>query len=200
MDVNTAWVAGKLGNALQFDGVDDYVDCGNDASLNITNIGTVELWVRPGSHDYTTFYIILNKGDFGASKYGYRIYHQDNYAEETYKFEISDDSGCQFKTVTITKNTWHHLAMVWNGSVFVGYVDGEEQFNVTQTLNVLNNALPLTISSNNYPFNGLIDEVAIYNRALSQTEIQELYNAGLGKEIYLPDSSIVGAWHFDESL
>jgi len=39
----------QLGNALSFDGVDDYVDCGNDASLNVTNAITIEAWIRPDS-------------------------------------------------------------------------------------------------------------------------------------------------------
>lgn len=57
----TAGVPGKFGNALSFDGVNDYVDCGNDASLDITTAITIEAWVYPKSAGLNNYGRITDK-------------------------------------------------------------------------------------------------------------------------------------------
>jgi len=55
------WTSGKYGSALKFDGKDDYVNCGNGASLNITGAITIEAWVNPLSSSHTGYQIVSKK-------------------------------------------------------------------------------------------------------------------------------------------
>ena len=173
-----AWTQGKNGSALTFNGSNANVSIPNSASLGLTNTGTIEAWVYPNSQNYATFYTILNKGDWGAGHNGYRIYHQQNEAESDYRFEISNASGPQVIHVNIIPNMWHYIAMVWNGTQLIGYVDGAQTTSATQNLNVTNDTSALTIGMGSNSLNGNIDDVKIYNYARTQAQVAYDYSRG----------------------
>ena len=170
------WTDGKFGKALSFDGVDDYVDCGNDESLDITNEITCEVWVYP--IEYTGNPATVFSKHTAAPYSGYAIDFRENQIEWLI---LKDSTVCYVRTPwTAPTNRWYHIVGTFNGSIMKLYVNGE-------FIGEGNGALgstagyPLHIGECGYHgasenIKAIIDEVRIYNRALSEEEIQDLYN------------------------
>jgi len=180
-------MAGKFGSALSFDGVDDYVDCGNNASLDITTAITIEAWVYPRSAGQNNYGRITDKhpapcllvgpngqlrwfGDIGGASVDKAVC-----------------TGCIFW------NSWHHLALTYDMNettpTIRGYVDGELKGIITGYSGSLSiSSAYLAIGNSleegtayylNRAFDGLIDEVRIWNTALSPSTIEDHYAAGI---------------------
>ncbi|MEA2003991.1 MAG: LamG-like jellyroll fold domain-containing protein, partial [archaeon] len=174
------WVAGVHGKALEFDGTDDYVNCGNDPSLNITDEITIEGFYKFHSmgcsryqrfaHD-DSFYILPREGRYVL----WAIYLEGG------------GGGYIGQTFALTPETWYHLALVYDSTTHwaYGYVNGAQVFSYEFTgesdyhLRTGSNILLLGGSETGCAFNGTIDEVRIYNRSLSQQEIIDDYQSGL---------------------
>ena len=171
-------VSGKIGQALSFDGIDDHVTI----SRVIRDSFTISLWVKTTqTGGYVNWY--NGRGlvdaecpgsvyDFGTSLVG------DKFGFGVYLPTITS-------TTVINNNQWHHC--VATRSAITGemkvYVDGGPAENsITTTTTSLTTPTRITIgmiqTNNNY-FNGLIDDVTIWDRVLSQEEIQDIYDQGL---------------------
>lgn len=171
--------------ALSFNGVSDYVSIASNPLLDITDSVTLEAWVKPGS--IGGLQTILVKGDDYGTNYGLRL------NESELEFFYVDSGGVEhvYRTSSagISSGNWYHLALSFsfgngnsisvrinNSSVSGSWVVGDGSGSVQV------NSQSLTIgSANNYseknPFNGIIDEVAIYNSILSDSEVAERYSA-----------------------
>ncbi len=169
--------AGVVGQALSFDGIDDYVDAGNDASLNITGAITVEAWIY--WKEYTANSVILSK--FSQT---YILGYQPSDDGKLY-WHIYTDAWV-ILSVSVPKNEWHHLVGTYDKNLGSNqmkiYLDGELIDDATQTgsidTQVGNLGIGIYYIGKPSPlyFNGSIDEVRIYNRALSADEIKEHYS------------------------
>jgi len=166
------WTTGKFGNALQFDGIDDYVSVPSSASLNLQKF-TISAWVF--THNSISLAEVVRKQS-GASTNYYLL-------TENNKFEVAYTSSTNWNltqgTTTPTADIWYHVIGVFDGSSQIIYVNGVQE-NISSA-----NTMPDTNSGNvviggtplgNRPWNGTIDEVKIYNRALNATEVQDDYN------------------------
>jgi hypothetical protein len=168
------WVEGKIGKALQFDGVDDYVKCGNPVSLNnITNEITFIAWVKPFKADGC----IVRKWDWSD----YSGYHLDIYTG-VYDSTFNLKMGYGGKTLLILGmplrlNEFSHIAFTASDSEVVFYLNGHVVSKTIPRKPIdLRNPKDVVIGggsgwSGKY-FNGVIDEVKIYGRALSSEEIK----------------------------
>ncbi len=173
------WTTGKIGNALSFDGVDDYVDCGNGKSLSGMSALTIETWVKPNEFPPSLNKRILEKG--------YTYYLVDTTAKKA-QLLLYTTGGYDYVTADsplLDTAKWYHIVGVYDGTNIMIYIDGIKVATKTHIyggLPVATNSSPLILGSvngiSNY-FNGLIDEVRIYNRALSADEILQHYQAGL---------------------
>ena len=179
----TNWTVGKYGSALDFDGINDYVQ----ANFTLpTNSLTIVLWVKPRdirgfgyprfAHPIglggNTVTIYLHQGDYEADPGGPFAY-KFNYSGQ----KAEDDIGIHIS------NQWQHLAVTFDGSNTKGYFNG-----VLNQTTIGESSSPIVYSDNNVTignlnmisktnfFNGTIDEVKIYNRVLNSTEIQDDYN------------------------
>ena len=179
---------GKFGNALSFDGVNDYVTIANSSSLNIagTNL-TISFWVNiqnlGGKDD-----VIISKPWFSSSMsapyYQYGVEFDANGAK-TLDFYFGDTSGTEHGPFSMTPSlgSWTYVTFTYDGVAVKGYLDGVQKFSTrtTQDIQARGNALRLGIdAASGQPFAGKLDEVRIYNRALSQTEIQSDMNTPIG--------------------
>ena len=170
-----AWASGKFGNGIQFDGVDDYVDAGNKAALNPrTGNFTIEAWVKGTGIER----MIVRKG-FSGGDYMFMFM-----TSGVLRFNMYDGTNDRntYSTTAINDNAWHHLVGTRTGNTLQVYVDGNaEGTPSTAVLNDVNPNAAFIIgkagTQNQWYFNGIIDEVRIYNRSLSPAEIQEHYNA-----------------------
>jgi len=166
-----ARVAGKVASALTFDGVDDFVACRNHPSLICPEALTILAWVNLASTGK-----IQSVADRyrGATNAGYRFSIIDDRTLEV-RLGNGTTTLIAVSTKTIEWNAWHHIACVYDsktGKVFV-CVDGEKE-DLTPFSGTLADAdRVLQVSSHWFGtyLNGVVDEVRIYNRALSQAEI-----------------------------
>jgi len=159
---------GRFGNALAFDGVDDYIDAGNDASLNIADAITVSLWINHISGQAIISHYSVNKG--------WSLYSN--------VFGIYTTNGGVDANVLLIDNQWEHLVGVYDGSFVKMYHNGGLYHSAPQTGKIIASGVALTIAAYSHNVGGVkmagsIDEVRIYNRALSAAEINASYNAGL---------------------
>jgi len=186
--------------ARYFDGVDDYIRR-NGVNVSLSSQLTICMWVKttattlgrlidwnrdPGNFYYEWVFQMNADGtirfwDYHTSDYGFR-----------------DDTTNQ-STVSINDGQWHHIAFVKNGTSGAYYIDCQLRGTPTASANISYGTRGFTIGidyrdminlGNGRPFGGYISEVRIYNRALSQSEIQsEMYRRIPAKQnlvIYLP--------------
>jgi hypothetical protein len=153
--------AGRFGSALNLDGIEDFISVPSSNSLNITgNAITLSVWVRTDGD-----------GDIIAT-YSYMIRITGGNVEG----RISNASGWQ--TVNggpVSKGLWHHLTMRYNGTHESVFVDGKTTGNSKVTGNLISMGSKLKLGYYWNFFNGTIDEVTIFNRALDNAEISMLY-------------------------
>ena len=167
---------GKVGQAIILDGVDDYIDCGADPSLNITGAVTVSAWIRLSAVGIDQK-IAGNQDNLTG---GYKL---GVFTNDLVEFEIrtSANAGTLNRGVTggttLAAGTWYHVAGVYSeGNCIRTYVNGllDRELATTQILGSSTGTLkmgcePFTTTA--ALFNGRIDEVRIYNRALSGVEV-----------------------------
>ncbi|GAH60739.1 unnamed protein product, partial [marine sediment metagenome] len=165
---------GQIDGALLFDGINDYVRCEDNDSLDITGNLTISAWVqRPsaGSSDE----VIVSK--YNGGDYSYRLLFLDtNYV----RWWLSQDgtpgnSAYVDSTLTITDTGWHFIVATFESGTLKIYIDGVDKTgSSTGSITSINTTTePLFIgqeNSNNY-FEGKIDDVMIFDRALTAEEI-----------------------------
>ena len=160
-----------------FDGVDDYVDAGNGASLNITGAITLEAWVMIKGTGTGSFPMIVGK-DLLSSIYPYALRADAN----GFFVFASYNTAVLFSVSTAipANNIWYHVVGTFDKTLDSAnakiYLNGVQKDSRTYTLPLPTNAGTVKIGRYyiNY-FNGSIDKVRIYNRALSAGEILALY-------------------------
>ncbi|MDT7858772.1 MAG: LamG domain-containing protein [Candidatus Aenigmarchaeota archaeon] len=191
------WVDGKIGKALSFDGSDDYVTIGNVGSGvtsgSSNDIGsllgngpfTVTLWYKPisnpGSSDWD--FLLDQRADINWGD-GFYILN-DGRLSNKILFGVADSTSSE-KTVNsntqLQVNNWYHIVALYDGSAIRIYVNGNFENSVSQTTrrsNTVGAVIGSRYSKDQKYVNGIIDEVHIYNRALSEDEIKQLYYNGL---------------------
>jgi N-acetylneuraminic acid mutarotase len=164
------WVSGKIGGALSFDGVNDHVRIGN--VLNNMSSSCFSLWFKPASV---------------PSGHGYMVFK-----EHTYALTLASNGGVHLNfgngsewgntnvyTTLLELNKWYNVTATRESGIMKVFID----------INLLaNNFYNTSFGSNSWPlvfggigtnsFNGLIDDIRIYDRALSAEEVLALYNLG----------------------
>ncbi|MDP3043638.1 MAG: LamG domain-containing protein, partial [bacterium] len=180
--------------ALDFDGSDDYVNCGNDASLKITGNQTYEFWIKP--INFSARRNPINKAYGGEGT----ITIETNGAL-SYYWGISGVDGGTYQghgsTITIAANTWTHVAHVRDvaNKTMVWYFNGVANNPIAPAYNAaVASANNLSIGKGYAgPIYGQMDEVRIYARVLTAAEVLE-HSQG----IYKNETELRGIWHFNE--
>jgi len=176
--------AGKYGNALSFNGTNSFVDLGNPSALQLTESMTVEAWVKAAAEPSDDGQIVAKANESG----GWQLKTSPDTGGRTFGAKISGSSSAQKYSNTVPAlNTWYHVASVYNAStrsldVYVnGVLDSGTLRGTVPTTQILQNVnVNIGRRTGGYYFNGIIDEVRIYNRALSATEIQNDRNTPIG--------------------
>jgi alpha-mannosidase len=176
-----AWTAsGKFGNAITFDGVDDYVVVSNGAGLDLGNTGTIEAWVKVNA---------VNRWNSVIAKGGSNNNWAHNYALEISNANrfvcILGNGTAELSAVSTTSaaaGQFYHVACVWNGTALQIYVNGSAQASASQRFVPAAVSAPLYIGQfggNADRLSGVIDEVRIYSRALTPAEIANDMNTAI---------------------
>lgn len=171
--VNGATFAkGVVGQAFSFDGIDDYIDAGADTSFNITNAITLVAFIKLGStgrdQKVTSYFLPYEMGicndkiEFLPGSAGFvSVVHRNA------------PGGTVLK-----RDRWYHVATTWDGSTITSYVNGhiDRTASYSNTLDTGTNNLNIGRAANGgFHLDGLIDEVAIWNRALTASQIEKLF-------------------------
>ncbi|MEK7281227.1 MAG: LamG-like jellyroll fold domain-containing protein, partial [Chloroflexota bacterium] len=158
---NPIWmpIGGKIGGALSFNGVNQYVTSSLSSLGTLTN-GTLAFWVnraRAGTYE------ILAEGPFSSPSF-----------EGTNPLEFYVNNDCA-TNITVNADGWHHLAGTWDGTNAKTYLDGVLQNTTPCTSAPILGTFTLGGRSGSYSFQGSLDDVRLYNRALSASEGSALY-------------------------
>ncbi len=197
---------GKVGQALSFDGVNDFVAIPNQSIQNAYPI-TISAWIKAT----TSSGAVVNKY-VSSSLNGYQLYFYNGilcgwYFRNNSNY-VWDGADCGAGFSGLNDGKWHHVVFVVDSSGGVIYADGVKGVTRawTGTPGAPTQTQDLWIGRYNAGyFPGLIDDTRIYNRALTQAEITKLYNTG-GSKINAPQNSIpgstlqsglVGLWSFN---
>jgi hypothetical protein len=170
------WSAGVLGGALDFDGVDDYVDCGNDTIFSITDAFSLSVWInwRAATGDWQT---VVAKGDNA-----WRLARGGG-DTQTMDFGFTDGGPRGWLAVRsaneVPLGEWHHVTVTIDtidGAKI--YLDGVLEGTNPDTGGITVGDFPVFIGENSQAtgrfWDGLIDDVQIYDRVLSAEEISQL--------------------------
>jgi len=172
--VGDEWTTGIVGGALEFDGIDDYIDCGNDDSLNIRNEITMSAWVNLSSRPAKNHWFdIITKGDMT-----YNMYVQGaDTALTTLALHFDLDTGEKdledLTSIDIPPGQWTHVAVTFDGTDFKLYVNGVLDHTENAPGIIDDNAGEdlILVKGNGDYFEGSLDDVRIYNRAMVFEEV-----------------------------
>jgi len=181
----TTWTTGKINNALSFDGVNDYVNCGNGANLNPLNTISIAAWIYPNALTTEHHQTIVMREGVAYQNYIFWIPTREG-SGDNLEFIVGTGSSNSFHTAggVISAGKWQHVVVTMDGGRVLLYVDAVEKLNESETNSFWQGIAPLVIGDRirtgcSDPFNGIIDDVRIYDRALSAGEIWQLYQDGL---------------------
>lgn len=170
------WVAGRANNALSFDGVNDYIELNNSPSLNPPNAISIAAWVNTVTLSVSQFIVAKDNLPSGRLQYFLRLQG----SAVRMGIRTTADYFATSAANLITTNTWYHVAGTWDGQLIRLYVNGAQVATspaaVTGTMS--DNGVATRIGGRQdgqLPFRGRIDEVQIYDRALSLSEVQAIY-------------------------
>jgi hypothetical protein len=171
---------GKFGRALSFDGTNDLVTVADAPSLDLSTAMTLEAWVYPAS--ISGWRTVLMK-EWNAAYYLYAAVSAGSVSGVP--GTGVNISGWQeiYGSSSLPLNTWSHLAGTFDGATLRLYVNGQPVTSRALNGQVLTTANPLRVGGNTEwgeYFSGRIDEVRVYNRALSQAEIQSDMDTPVG--------------------
>ena len=173
---STFYTLGKIGQGLNFDGNNDYVSTGN-ITLG-TNSVTVSAWIYSSNFQHNG--MIVTKSPVNGD---WALFVENGAASEGspgIKLRGANSSGIYASFPT--NNKWHHVVGTIAGTTGTIYVDGVQVS--TGTVTAISNTTDIISigryaeSGGGYYFSGKIDDVRVYNRAISATEVQQLYNLG----------------------
>jgi hypothetical protein len=174
------WVDGKIGGALNFDGTDDYVSVEDSVSLKPAEEITVESWVMPDS-------ISANYGNYIVSKYavdwvGGYVQYITLQGRAAFSMKTTTGTNSVVSNIILSPGNWYYIVSTYDGAAIKIYINGKLEGQINHSGTFVHTANKLTIgirnfNPSNWPcyFDGTIDEVAIYNRALSPEDIQQRY-------------------------
>ena len=176
--VDATWTtAGMYGNALSFNGTSSYIDLRSPSALQLTGSMTIEAWVKAAANPADDGQIVSKSN--GA---GWQLKTSPDTGPHTFGILVSVSSATntqRYSTTVPALNTWYHVAGVYDDaaqmlSTYVNGVLENGTLRGTVPASQLNSTANVNIGrrTGGFYFNGVIDEVRIYNRALSQAEIQ----------------------------
>lgn len=179
--------SGKFGNACGFDGIDDYIVVNNN--LGFSSSYSASFWMKPGiTYDTSNSqnkYFLTSPGNSNANQgaISVSIYNNDPGKIRFGFYDGSSYPGVLTAQNSWSANTWYHITAVFDdaANTMTIYVNGVQsnQATVTTSPGQPNNKLYIgALSDNTRNFNGTIDELAIFNKALTASEAAALYSDG----------------------
>jgi len=184
------WVTGKLNNCLQFDGVNEWINCGNIASFEKTDEFSFEGWFKLQNTD--GHQRLFKKG--GVLQ-GFNIYWNDGTEELRFFIRDANSNVIQVATsIILDDDNYHHIVVTYDGSstangmhIYIDNIENSYILNNNTLTGTTVNSEYLNISTSIDTIKGQVDEIVIYDQELSASYVNYRYNGGAGTEL-MPDT------------
>ncbi len=209
---STEYIAGRMGQALNFDGATNYVDIANSSGVadNLSNFTVGACIKTTASTGNIPIISKVGSGGFTSGE-GWMLYRAGTRVGIQLQTNVSNYSVAYDAGLDINDGKWHHVAAVISGSsISAIYIDGISRALTSSsggTVTSYTNSSNIRIANdyNSELFQGGIDDARVYNRVLSASEINQLYTLGtaghVNTSVSTPGSSLlnglVGWWTFD---
>lgn len=185
-------------HGLKFHGTDDYVDFGNDKSLDIIGAITIEAWVKDIQNQEWS--LIVGRSHSTDYHVDYGILVCNDGTNQRYRFQVTDSDGKQWETAVYLAgmdSKWHHVAGTFDGKYLRFYFDGKLYHTLEKR-----GASTLATSGHSlvigdwfgHKLDAMVSEVRIWNVARSGVEIR----ANMSKELKGTEIGLIGYWKLDE--
>jgi hypothetical protein len=167
------WVDGKIGRALQFDGVDDYVEVQDAETLTPENF-TIAFWVNPVDMDRVQI-TIAKKTQTNVGGYSFNI----TSVAVGSRHWVQINGAWVNVTFSYTQGLWQHVAVTYDGTTIKGYLNGQLMATTEASGSLGKDSGVLRLGAEprdtvSAYYNGSLDDVQIYDKALSQDEIASI--------------------------
>lgn len=183
--IGAEWTAGQIAGALEFYGNSERVNCGKDSSLYMGNAMTLSVWVKP-SNKGGGVRRFMERGYYSNSSNNKNIYLAYHHDSGKLQYRIRHDHNIKLISTSAAADVWQHVTATYNSGTMKLYVNG--QFAGQKTGADLQPAVSnydLYLGSEFAPhppahsFDGAMDDVAFFNRALTEDEAMEIYLDGM---------------------
>lgn len=193
------------GNTLNFDGSDDYVDCGSGLNISGTNI-SIEAWIYPTDLKDASYKNTIIGNDYwdGVDNEGYvlRFGGSTGDLDFTMSYDCGTNTCWKSSSVSnvLTENVWQHVAATYDGSNVILYVNGEKVLTDPQTTSIVSSPANALIGASpgdigNRLMVGRIDELRVWNDTRTETEISDkMCQTLIGNE-----ANLVAYYRFNET-
>ena len=194
---STGAIAGDTNKSATFDGVNDFVNVPDSLSLKPATQISVEAWVKPNA-GVPTYASVATKTTLNTWSDGYGMYAWSGGID----FWVNDDANDVF-TAAIPTTTWSHVVGTYNGSTVRIYLNGVLAQSFSYSAVLVHAVTPLKIGdasgTGNYHWPGGLDDVAVYNTALSATTIQNHFRCGQSyRDVVLDTAGLLSYWRLGE--
>lgn len=165
------WVDGKFGTALEFDGEEDHVVVSDDAAFAIEENITFMAWFSPGDVLTSRRLMVKNNSIFVIFDFGNK---------DSIDFLVKpDNTFAESKTTDWKVGEWYHFAGTFDGKTMKVYVNGKLEGEAANNVPIAPSELELWIGGDDFGrptdfFPGTIDEVRLYEKTLTEAEIQKV--------------------------
>jgi|GEM_PF-1111256 len=186
---------GNPESAYQFDGIDDYIEVAHNGLLSLTESLTISLWLKQPEANPARGYRLVDK----ITASGVDGYLFDTYDGSTgRKLRFIGGNQAAYSNTPYSLNEWHHVAVVVSkGGVSTFYLDGHPDGSGNVSSSIPINSLTLNIGtshgSNSEFFKGVLDDIRIYNRALSEAEIKQVYQLPSSQNLVKQGKIVINA-------
>lgn len=167
----------RAGGCLSFNGTSDYVLVPDSNSLDVSGNFTLSAWVK--WNQFKNYGVIAQKNSGGGTNsINYGLWSYDtNIIGYIGNGTTGNSVSVNYTTAGISTGNWYLISFVSDGVNLKLYINGQLVSSASQTIAPAGNAYPFYISDPTYSINGLIDDVRIYSRAITQEEIDSLYKS-----------------------
>jgi hypothetical protein len=179
-----------------FDGVNDTIDCGKNSSQDITDEITISAWIAPTNQTSNRYCFAKWSGDQKAYAMGVGKESGNLFLRGIISTTKDNPPGGNFTDIPITNNCWTHLTIRHKDGITNGYINGVKsttEYEQSGDINTADTDLIFGYMSGLAHFNGTISDVRLYNKGLTDEEIEDLSN---GKNI---TRGIVSRWKLSEN-
>jgi hypothetical protein len=192
--VNSNWITGKINSALEYNGTNYYVYTTNLEDFDFvqnTGVFSFSFWLKLPSVSSDRVEHLLTTTAITTINKGFALFYDNRVSLGSKKMLVlnllkgtSGTFGANYILYNaITDTNYHHIVVTGDGTTIKVYIDGVLKVPNTNTwsgLSTGNSNREFRIGSGANQFNGIMDELGIYNIAIPQTQITELYNSGNG--------------------